>query len=170
MNGDASTANDLLYVPKNAHDTTEVKFAVNGGISIAQQQDSLENFINSHECLNSQRGTIMKRNSCRTPWTKSMNLSVRQSLKTIGAQNFILQLDCFNFLNLLNKSWGAQDQGSTNSPLILTRRTWVQPTTGQPLKLASGAQPVFNYANPSQFNTRNPASNYALQLQLKYTF
>src|SRR5258708_35589672 len=134
------------------------------------QADSLDNFINSHSCLSSQRGTIMQRNSCRTPWTKIMNLSARQSLKTMGMQNFILQLDVFNFLNLLNRRWGGQDLGSTNSPTILTRRTWVQPTAGQPLKLASGAVPVFNYANPSQFNTQNAQSNYALQLQLKYTF
>jgi hypothetical protein len=70
MNGDNSTANDLVYVPKNAHDTTEIRFVANGSITPAAQQDSLENFINGHSCLNSQRGTIMKRNSCRAPWDK----------------------------------------------------------------------------------------------------
>jgi len=170
MNGDGSTANDLIYVPKNAHDTTEIRFQANGALTPSMQADSLENFINSHSCLASQRGTIMQRNSCRTPWTKIMNISARQSLKTMGMQNFILQLDMFNFLNLLNKHWGAQDVGSTNSPAILTRRTWVQPTAGLPLNLRNGAQPVFNYANPVQFNSAVPSSNYALQLQLKYTF
>jgi hypothetical protein len=170
FNGDAGTANDLVYVPTNAHDTTQIKFQTNGSVTVAQQQDLFENFITGHECLNSQRGTIMKRNSCRTPWTKSMNVSGRQSFTTVGAHNVILQADVFNFLNLLNKHWGAQDLGSTNSPTILTRRTWVQPTTGQPLKLVNGAQPVFNYADPVQFNTRNLQSNYAIQLQLKYTF
>ncbi|MDB4877364.1 MAG: putative oar protein [Gemmatimonadetes bacterium] len=174
MNGDNSTANDLVYVPKNAHDTKEIQFSTNGtgasALTPAMQADSLENFIASHDCLNSQRGTIMKRNSCRTPWTKTVNVSARQSLKTIGAQNFILQLDVFNFLNLLNKSWGTQDVGSTNSPTLLTRRSYVQPTAGQPLKVVSGAQPVFNFTNFSQFSTKNIQSNYALQLQVKYTF
>ena len=91
----------------------------------AAQQDSLENFINGHSCLNSQRGTIMKRNSCRAPWDKVVNLSARQSLPTLHGQNFILQLDVFNFLNLLNKNWGARDFGSTNSPQILQRRGFV---------------------------------------------
>ena len=120
LNGDNSTANDLMYVPKNAHDTLEVRFVANGTITPAAQQDSLENFINGHACLNSQRGTIMKRNSCRAPWDKVVNLSARQSLPTLRGQNFIVQLDIFNFLNLLNKDWGARDFGSTNSPQILS--------------------------------------------------
>jgi hypothetical protein len=169
MNGDNSTANDLVYVPKNAHDTTEIRFSANGAITPAQQQDSLENFINGHECLNSQRGTIMKRNSCRAPWDKVVNLSARQSLPTLHGQNFILQLDIFNFLNLLNKDWGSRDFGSTNSPQILARRSFVA-APGHTSKLADQAQGVFNYVSTNQFNTQNPASNYALQLQLKYSF
>jgi hypothetical protein len=173
MNGDNSTANDLIYVPKNAHDTTEIRFVASGTapnqISPAQQADSLENFINGHDCLNSQRGTIMKRNSCRAPWDKVVNLSARQSLPTLHGQNFILQLDVFNFLNLLNKNWGARDFGSTNSPQILSRRSFFA-APGQAAKIASGAQGVFNYVSTNQFNTQNASSNYALQLQLKYSF
>jgi Carboxypeptidase regulatory-like domain len=170
MNGDAGTANDLVYVPKDAHDPTEIQFSQNGNLTPAMQQDSLEAFITSHECLNSQRGTIMQRNSCRTPWTKLVNFSARQSIPTLSGHNVILQLDVFNFLNLLNKNWGSQLLGSSNSPTLVTRRTWVQPTAGAPLKLASGAVGVFNFTPFQQFNTKNPSSNYALQLQLKYTF
>lgn len=169
MNGDNFGSNDLIYVPRNAHDTTEIRFSANGSITPAQQQDSLENFIVGHECLNSQRGTIMKRNSCRSPWDKVVNLSARQSIRTLRGQNFILQLDVFNFLNLLNKDWGARDFGSTNSPGILTRRSVVA-TPGHAVKLADQAQGVFNYISTSQFITRNVQSNYAMQLQLKYSF
>jgi len=169
MNGDNSTANDLVYVPKNAHDTTEIRFSQNGSLSPAQQADSLENFINGHSCLSSQRGTIMKRNSCRAPWDKVVNLSARQSLPTLHGQNFILQLDVFNFLNLLNKNWGSRDFGSTNSPSILQRRSFVA-APGHTSKMADQAQGVFNYVSTNQFNTQNAASNYALQLQLKYAF
>jgi hypothetical protein len=169
VNGDNSTANDLIYVPKNAHDPNEILFQQNGNLTPANQADSLEAFIGRNECLNSQRGQIMTRNSCRSPWTKVMNVSVRQSLPTFRGQNFMLQMDIFNFLNLLNRNWGAQDIGSTNSPQLLTRRTWVA-ATGQPLKLANGAQGIFNFTPFQQFNTRNASSNYALQLQLKYAF
>ena len=86
-------------------------------------------------------------------------MDFRQSLPTMRGQNFILQLDVFNFLNLLNKSWGAQDLGSTNSPNLLTRRSF------------NGQDGVFNFnTNFSQFNTQNVSSNYTMQLQLKYTF
>jgi hypothetical protein len=176
MNGDNGSANDLVYVPTDAHNTSEIQFAQNGTVGTpgaltpAQQADSLELFITNHQCLNSQRGTIMQRNSCRTPWTKVVNFSARQSIPTLSGHNLILQLDVFNFLNLLNKKWGAQDFGSSNSPTLVTRRTWVQPTAGAPLKLASGAQGVFNFTPFQQFSTKNVSSNYALQLQLKYTF
>ncbi len=168
MNGDRQTSNDLIYVPTDAHNTSEILFSANGAVTVAQQQDAFENFIKSNECLNSQRGTIMNRNTCRTPWSRRLDADIRQSLPTIHGQNFLVQLDIFNLLNLLNKNWGAQDNGSTNSQNILNRRSF-SPSTGG--KLATGAQGVYNF-NPSfsQFNTQNFASIYALQLQLKYTF
>jgi hypothetical protein len=46
----------------------------------------------------------------------------------------------------------------------------VQNTAGQPLKWASGAQSVFIFSPFQQFNTKNAPSNYALQMQLKYSF
>jgi hypothetical protein len=169
MNGDNSTANDLIYVPKDAHDPNEILFSQNGNLTPAMQQDSLEAFISSHGCLRDQRGKIMLRNSCRTPWTKIMNVSARQSLPTLHGHDMMLQLDVFNFFNLLNKNWGAQDLGSINSQTLLFRRSFVG-VPGQPVKMANGAQGVFNYSPAQQFSTQNPQSNYALQLQLKYKF
>ena len=123
------------------------------------QQDAFENFIKSNDCLNSQRGKIMDRNTCRTPWTKRLDMDFRQSLPTMRGQNFILQLDVFNVLNLLNKNWGAQDLGSTNSPSLLARRAF------------NGTDGVFNFNTSfSQCNTQNVSSNYTIQAQLKYTF
>jgi hypothetical protein len=170
LNGDNSTGNDLVYVPKDAHDPNEVVFSQNGNLTPAMQADSLEAYITGHACLQAQRGTIMQRNSCRTPWTKQVNMSFRQSIPTLQGHNAILQLDVFNFLNLLNKNWGSQLIGGTFSPSLLTRRSWTQPTTGQPLKLVNGAVPVFNFTPFTTFKTTNANSNYALQIQVKYTF
>lgn len=180
MNGDGFNSNDLIYVPKDARDVNEIRFTTLGtganALSPAQQADSLEAYIASRDCLNSQRGTIMLRNSCRTPWTKRVDLSARQSLPTIRGQNFLLQLDIFNFLNLLNKNWGSQDLGSTNSPLLLTRTGFVNGqklSTTPPTGFTGSAQPTFTFSPSNfatQFSTRNASSNYAMQLQLKYTF
>jgi Carboxypeptidase regulatory-like domain len=169
INGDGSAANDLVYVPTDAHLASEILFLQNGNLTPAMQADSLDAFISAHECLNSQRGKIMLRNSCRTPWTKFMNASVRQSLPTLRGHNFILQLDIFNFLNLLNKKWGAQDLGSSNSPSLVSRGSAVA-RPGGTLKWADGAQSVFRFSPFQQFNTKNAPSNYALQMQLKYSF
>jgi hypothetical protein len=160
MNGDGSTSNDLIYVPLDARTTSEILFQANGAITVAQQQDAFENFINANECLSSQRGRIMDRNTCRTPWSKKLDVDIRQSLPTIHGQNFLVQLDIFNFLNLLNRNWGAQDLGSSNSPQLLSRRAFTAAKEG-----VYNFSPTFN-----QFNTQNVSSNYALQLQLKYTF
>ncbi len=170
MNGDNSTANDLVYVPKNAHDPNEILFTQNGNLTPANQADLLEAFISSHSCLRDQRGKIMTRNSCRTPWTKFMNISARQSLPTLHGHDMIFQLDVFNFFNLLNKNWGAQDLGSINSQSLLVRRGSFVGLPGQPLKMANGAQAMFNFSPFQQFTTANAQSNYALQAQLKYKF
>lgn len=159
MNGDGATSNDLIYVPTDAHNTAEIQFAVNGSTSIVAQQNAFENFVKSNDCLNSQRGKIMDRNTCRTPWTKRLDMDFRQSLPTINGQNFILQLDIFNFPNLLNKNWGAQDIGSSNSPSLLSRASF------------NGKEGVYRFNTTfSQFSTQNVSSNYTMQLQLKYTF
>ncbi len=171
MNGDNFTSNDLIYVPRNARDTTQIRFVQNGSLTPAQQADSLENFISSHSCLNSQRGTIMQRNSCRTPWDKVVNLSARQTLPQFQGHGLIVQLDIFNFLNLLNKNWGSRDFGSTNSPSLLTRRSYVAGSCGVSIACGAGsAQPVFIYNQVNQFSTQNTSSNYQMQLQVKYVF
>lgn len=174
VNGDGFNSNDLIYIPTDARTLTEIRFAALGTLTAAAQADSLEAYISARECLNSQRGKFIQRNSCRTPWTKTVNLSARQSLRTIGTHNFIVQLDVFNFLNFLNKEWGSQDIGSSNSPSLLTRSGFFGGTkmaTNAPT--GGSAQPIFQF-NPAnfatQFNTNNASSNYSLQLQLKYTF
>jgi hypothetical protein len=108
----------------------------------------------------------MARNSCRFPWTRFLDFSARQSLRTLRLQNVILQIDAFNVLNLINKNWGAYPSGSTNDPFILIRQTFVG---GNDLR--TGAQAAFRYSpNFNLTTTQNASSNYRLQAQLKYTF
>src|SRR2546430_8083836 len=71
----------LFRSPKNAHDTTEIKFSANGAITAAMQQDSLENFINSSSCLNSQRGKIMRSEEHTSELQSQSNLVCRLLLE-----------------------------------------------------------------------------------------
>ncbi|HTR78162.1 MAG TPA: carboxypeptidase regulatory-like domain-containing protein [Gemmatimonadaceae bacterium] len=169
-NGDGGTSNDPIYVPRSASDTAQARFVTNGSVTVAQQQTALDNYINSQPCLNSQRGQIMARNSCRFPWTQELDISVRQSLRSLHAENLVLQIDVFNALNLLNKNWGAQEfASSSNDPALLTIKSWNGTNMiGGP---GVGAMPNLNYNTSfNLWNTSNVSSNYRLQVQLKYTF
>ncbi|CAN5515882.1 TonB-dependent receptor [soil metagenome] len=186
LNADGQTVNDLMYVPKNALDQTEILFsgynAANGSLarntSIAQSQ-AFENFIASTPCLNEQRGTIMTRNSCRAPWINEFDVSAAQSLGKIGGrafENLQVRIDIINFGNLLNKDWGRQAFESstacgggcgTNTVLAHTGNALPSGvTTNSPL-----AQGVFTF-NPAfkAFNSDNAASNYRMQLSMRYSF
>lgn len=175
MNFDGSNANDLIYVPKSAADPSEIQFRAIAATasapaqSVADQQAAFDKYIGSIDCLRSQRGMILKRNSCRSPFTNRLNLTARQTLPRIHGQNLSLQVDIFNFLNFVNKDWGKVyfPVNGTFSNQILTRQAT---TTGSAIG-ATGAQGIFTFPTSSQVNSaQNVTSNYQLQIQVRYAF
>ncbi len=185
LNGDGQSQNDLLYIPTNATNQSEILFAGYNGTSAAQataatQAAAFESLIGSTPCLNSQRGRIMTRNSCRNPWSNQVDLSLAQSLGKLGPkqlQNLQMRLDVINFGNLLNKNWGRQafsDQNSTcgqicSATVVLTHTGFAAPT-GTTLSNAN-ATPIVTY-NPAYvlYNTNNIGSLYTMQLSMRYSF
>jgi outer membrane receptor protein involved in Fe transport len=174
LNADGVQGNDLIYVPTDVSDPTEIMFRdVTSGstvtVTAAQQAAAFENFINSVECLNEQRGRILERNSCRAPWANIIDLSLRQSLPAIQGHTLALQVDVFNFTNLLNKEWGQVGLVpgfNSNVPLL----THVGQTSGA-LAGDSGSQGIFQFAlNQEKYNTQNLASNYQIQVSLRYSY
>ena len=193
-NGDGQTANDLIYVPKNATSASEILFTGYNGATTglpagstaaqaiansASMAAAFENLISSVDCLQAARGTIMTRNACRNPWVNEFDVSVAQGLGRAGGrfENLQLRLDVINFGNLLNKDWGKQafsDQGSTcgqicSATIVLTQTGNVLPTgtTGNsPL-----AQGIYTF-NPTYtaYNSLNISSLYTLQLSMRYSF
>jgi hypothetical protein len=117
LNADGSNANDPIYVPRDAYDTTEIFLIGRSDVSgadnspVAQssrvlaQQVALEKLINRSACLRRQRGSIVRRNSCREPWSHTTIAAMRQEL-SVRSQAFDIELDAFNVLNLLNSRWG----------------------------------------------------------------
>jgi hypothetical protein len=136
-------------------------------VTVAQQQDAFDAFINGDECLRSQRGKLMERNSCDNPWTNTLNVSVRQALRTLGTQRVSLELSVFNFLNLLNKNWGEQPSAGFGSQAILTYRSKQSGSMVGP----DGALPIFTF-DPQyrRFLSDNIFSNYQIQAQVRYSF
>ncbi len=104
LNADGTTQSDPVYIPKNTSDTLEIRFSGTAA-EVATQQAAFDQFVRGTPCLNAQRGRIMERNSCRSPWRNTTNLSIRQSLPTSSGQTLTLHVDVFNVLNLLNRLW-----------------------------------------------------------------
>ncbi len=159
LNADGN-ANDPIYIPVTAFDSTEIRFA--GTLSeVAVQQQAFQHFVATTPCLASQRGRIMARNSCRGPWVHSLNAAIRQGLAGPFGHDLTLELQIFNFLNLLNAGWGLV---KTVNGSLLQQVGWVPEGTG-------GPQPIFAF-DPQfvAFDSNNPESYYQLQLALRYSF
>ncbi|HUX35109.1 MAG TPA: carboxypeptidase regulatory-like domain-containing protein [Gemmatimonadaceae bacterium] len=168
LNGDGFS-NDPIYIPNDAHNTSEMQFAslTTNGVTYTptQQADAFEKFIKANPCLDSQRGQIMTRNTCTTPWTNLVNLALRQSFGAGRFQNISLEVQAFNFLNMLNSSWGQQRYVTfSGSQTLLTEKSLAGGN------LTSGV-PVVTF-NPTftTWNANNLSSNYQLQFQVRYAF
>jgi len=172
LNADGSSANDPIYVPRNALDTLEIKFSGlsetagadnSAGAQAARQvaeRTAFQDFIARTPCLRTQRGRILERNSCREPWSNTTILSIRQSIPA-ASRAVELQLDLSNLLNLLNARWGLERQAA---PTLLEH-------VGQVAETAQTSRPVFRYnATRADWTTLPDDSAFQLQLGLRYRF
>jgi hypothetical protein len=171
MNANNFTQDDPIYVPTDATVASEIQFQDydDGGTTVtaAEQGTAFNQFIESVDCLRENRGRILPRNSCRAPWSNLVNLSVRQGIPAWRLQNLSIQLDVFNFLNLLNRSWGQQ---AFLFPQI-TLLDMVNLPAGAELYAGDPVKPQYNFAvGQEQFNYDNIESNWQLQLSLRYGF
>lgn len=178
INGDAIIGNDPIYVPRNAADAAEMRIGTGTGAAFqlnAQAAQDFENFIAGQSCLASQRGRIMERNSCRSPWQNRMDISIRQSLPQVRGQALTLQLDIFNVANLVNKDWGRIKLPvlSPNFPqqnILTLRNRQASPLSNESANgyefdnRLRGGNPVFA---PAPNATRD---FYQMQLSLRYAF
>ena len=180
-NADGQTQNDLVYVPKNAHDPNEILFtgfnATPGSaaqLESVAEADAFDRYIDRVPCLSKSRGKLLSRNACRNPWQNEVDVSIGQSLKAFGQQNLQLRLDVLNFGNLLNKRWGWQnfsDQNNTCGP-ICSATTLLTPTgnvtAGRTQQTIQGIYTFNKTMKP--WNADNASSNYRMQLSMRYSF
>jgi hypothetical protein len=184
LNGDGRTGNDLLYIPTGTDDPNFPTFTPSGNITASrdEQAQAFDDFISGTECLRSQRGRIMERNSCRTPWTNEFDVAIEQGIQpllralsvspsVIRGQDVSIRLDIINFGNLVNKNWGRQITTSQFNPVqIYSQSGVVLPGTTTTGNLTNGVpRATFNPEfNPFTYN--NVFSNYGMQLSLRYAF
>lgn len=106
LNGDGSSHNDLLYIPRNSNEITLVPSARASGQSdtrtAAQIWADLDKFISNEPYLSKHRGEYAQRNGARTPWNHRLDMRVTQNL----TRNIQSTLDILNVGNMLNNAWG----------------------------------------------------------------
>ena len=179
LNADGIRGNDPIYIPTTAELSDTTMFANFTGtvgpsgptnpsrdISRAEQRDSLVSFLKQMPCLSSQQGVIMKPRTCRNPFYKYMDVSIRQSLPSIGGHKLTLEAQMFNFLNWIHSDWGQFHSVGAFTDVFLFTQTGMK---------ADGT-PIFRF-DPNQANasTRFPvvqtASNFwQAQFTLRYAY
>ncbi|MGH7607475.1 MAG: hypothetical protein ACREME_09050, partial [Gemmatimonadales bacterium] len=178
LNGDGYNGNDPIYIPRDATDPSEMQ--IGSGFDEGFTQDpvaaqAFDRFIGALDCLDRQRGRIMERNSCRSPTQHRLDLSIRQAIPDFQGHSLSLQLDFFNFLNLLNDDWG-QIKLPTLSPVFNDQRALIQ--TNRNSGPLSQSIPTFIFDSelydpatgaPLPFEGR-AGSVYQIQLTLRYAF
>jgi hypothetical protein len=180
FNRDGVNGNDLIYIPKDARNTSEIQFvnsaAINGIVYTAAQQAQLfEDYINQDKYLRKHRGQYAERNGAQLPWRNQVDLRIMQDVFTnIGKNKNTLQFswDVFNFGNLLNPSWGKVKIVNASSILIPQNVTGATPYT------PGGTQvPTYRLQTAQgQIVTRTfrdnlgIASTYYMQFGLRYLF
>jgi hypothetical protein len=167
VNRDGNTSNDLLYVPTNVRDASQIQLARSSTTdprTVGQIQDQLDAFINNDPYLASHRGQVVERFGARLPWTHEVDIRVAQDFN-IGKKNSLqITFDIFNLGNLLNKNWGRQYVVSNNAVELLSV-----------VSTGPGVQPTFSF--PASFATTNRSydfsnlgSRWQGQLGVRYSF
>jgi hypothetical protein len=152
--------NDLIYVPRDAND-----------ISLVDPTDwtQINQFIESEECLNENRGSIISRNECREPWQSSLDTRFTFKVPTIRGQRAEISLDILNLPNLLNEDWGVTQYVPFAGVDLFELRGWdtannrgyFQPTGNLRLNEDGEADP---------FSVLSGSSRWQMQLGIRYAF
>ncbi len=172
VNGDGSGGNDLIYIPSDPGDITlaDCPTGCGANVTVQQQSDALEAFIEQDDYLSSHRGQIAERFGALNPWYSNVDLRILQDFAFGGItrHNFQLSLDVLNVGNLISSDWGVRKTASAaaTSPLRL-----VTDAGGIPQFDANGA-PVLNFTGPSETFIDDPSlfSRWRAQLGLRYFF
>ncbi|MGH8042797.1 MAG: TonB-dependent receptor [Rudaea sp.] len=162
VNGDSLSTDDLVYIPQKNDPL------VSYGSATQAQIDAFNAYIDGNSYLSKHRGQIAGRNASNSPWVNQLDLGLQQELPGFfGKDKFIVRMDIYNFLNLLNKKWGDVDNAGFFGTRYLVSSASV-----------ANGQYVYNLSKPPQGYTlydsyTNPArvvSRWQLLLTLKYTF
>jgi hypothetical protein len=147
-NADGKAANDIVYVPRDINDISLT--------NATAQWPLLDTFISAQSCLNSQRGQIMERGTCRQPWVNSLDGRIIKRIGTIRGQSLQLIADFINFPVFKRRQTG---NGFENTNMLTLAR-WD----------ATNNRGVYSLQLPQINQNQIATSRWRIQLGAKYTF
>jgi hypothetical protein len=161
-NGDASSGNDLVYVPANL---SEIVLYDSKGNKYADQNaawSTFDSFISRDAGLSAARGTIVPRNASREPWYHGLDARIAQDIPIPGLKDNRLQftLDIVNLLNLFNKDWGKLVYVSNQNDVPWTLMG----------KETDGRDKIQFTDRADIFSISQLSSRWQMQLGLRYSF
>lgn len=144
-NADGTSGNDLAYVPRNASDISLVD---------PKQFASLDSLIKDDACLQSQRGHVMSRNSCRNP--SVVSLDIRLAKRVRGLE---VSADIFDLPNLLDRDWGlVRETTNKEGVTLMSVAGWD----------AAGNRPTYTVTAPARNRVVLDASRWRIQLGARW--
>jgi hypothetical protein len=150
--GGGFDGNDIVYVPKSSADIT---------LNDPHQYAALDRIIESEPCLRSQRGQIMRRNSCENHWITLLNARVAKLFRLGRTHSLEVTADVFNVANLLNANWGVRRFNSLGGDVSLLE------LTGYDQQKKRG---VYDLLDVDREVPDYDASRWQLQLGMRYMF
>jgi hypothetical protein len=167
-NGDG-LGSDLAYIP--LLDDPNVSYK-----GTPEQQAAFQDYINNNSYLSSHRGQIAGRNRSQSPWVNDLDLGLQQELPGFfGKDKFIVRLDIYNFLNLLNKDWGETENAGFFGTRTLVNIAGVDPGADG-ISGTGDDKYVYDVTrSPSDLslydaNVSRVISRWSAAITLKYTF
>jgi hypothetical protein len=155
VNVDQGTTNDLFYIPRDASDV----IIANGTF------DQLMTFINDANCRDLAPGSIVERNSCRSPWVNSMDFHVDFKVP-MGRYRGEITFDLQNVLNSFDNGNGLVNFAVFNG--IAPASATVDASTGKWVYTLNNI--VINPATNPRFSRDDLRSRWQGQLGFRFRF
>jgi len=168
LNADGLTGNDLVYVPMYSSDISLLYQPTSSSPKVFDRPAdwaALTAYINSEPCLNSQRGRLISRNSCRNPWQTFLDARVSKTISTFGGQSVEISADFFNVPRMLgsvlDNNWGVVNYTTGNENLTLLTLAGYSATLGRG---------IYKLSLPIRRQVSIDASRWKMQFGARYSF
>jgi Carboxypeptidase regulatory-like domain len=155
INGDFVLTNDLAFVfdPNNSAVPTAVQTGIKGLLDNPDVTQSVKDYITKS------LGTVAERNGGINPFYYTLDLRLTKDLKIYKKHALSLSADCFNFMNLLDKTKGVSyNHGNIN---LVTMTTFDQKTMNYNYNVEAGAGRKLSSAG---------GTPWRIQLGVRYAF